>query len=108
MNRRERRISERRTRRIGAVVASMAILAASAGLGGVAFAVNGSGGCSDSGCGGGTLTPYNGNAGGGGEGGTLFGGGGGKNSQPHNDAIYCNGLPALDDGPPAHDVCGLG
>ena len=46
MNRRERRVHKRKMRRVGIVLASMMMLGATAGLGGVAFA-NGSNGRGD-------------------------------------------------------------
>jgi hypothetical protein len=98
MNRRERRIWKRKTRRIGVALASVAMLAATAGLGGAAFGANGSGG--------------GGSGGGGGNGG--FGGGGlvyqepgtgsGVNGSIGTETIWCNGHLGLENGPPAHDA----
>jgi hypothetical protein len=97
MNRRERRIHKRKVRRIGVAFASVAMLAATAGLGGVAVAANGGGGGgTGSGCG----------VGGCGGGGAIDGPGTGSgfNVQNPNETCYTNGRYALylNGGPPAH------
>ena len=100
MDRRERRLHKRKVRRVGVAVASVALLGASLGLGGIAAAANGGGG---GGIGGGS------GVGGGGSGGLIPsrepGTGSGFNVQNRNGTSYCNGHTALFDGAPAHQVC---
>jgi hypothetical protein len=97
MNRRERRVYKRKMRRVGAVLASMAMLGATAGLGGIALAEGGGGGGTGGGCG----------QGGCGGGGIIEGPGTGSgfNVSTGQETLYCNGHLALLNGPPAHDEC---
>jgi hypothetical protein len=88
MNRRERRVWKRKTRRIGVLLASVALAATTAGLGGAALA-----------------DPDNRH----GEGGNLGepGTGSGANLNVGHETIYCNGHLALylNNGTPAHTEC---
>ena len=98
MNRRERRVWKRKTRRMGVALASAALLAATAGLGGIALAEGSGGG---------------GFGGGSGEGGYGHGGiiqgpgtGSGFNSSIGQETQWCNGHFELElNGPPAHGEC---
>jgi hypothetical protein len=96
MTRRQRRVQKRRLRRAGIVLASMMMLGATAGLGGMAFAEGGGGGGFGGGCGNGGC----------GAGGIIEGPGTGSgfNLQGHNEVCYANGQLALylNGGPPAH------
>jgi hypothetical protein len=98
MNRKKRRLYGKKMRRVGVALASVALLAATAGFGASAFAEpRGQGGSG----GGGTTSPFV-TPGGAGFGGVILNGGGGFNQ--HGGTIYCNGHAA--DQLPAHtDDC---